>query len=250
MNIAMISGHYPPEPCGVGDYTAKLCDALRDQGLAVTHLHNKLRSPADVRRLYGRLREQPCDLVHLQYPSGYGRSLLPHLLSLRHGWLVTLHEMSEAHRLRRLAALLFAARARHLVFTTELERELACRRFPSLAGRSSAIPIASNIPAPTSPKQDEFVHFGLIRPKKGIEEFLAFVRAAQKDAAFGRYRFRIVGGVRDNQRPYLDTLQRAAAGLPITWSLNLTEREVAEVLSRARLGYLPFPDGLSERRGS
>jgi glycosyltransferase involved in cell wall biosynthesis len=38
--------------------------------------------------------------------------------------------------------------------------------------------------------------------------------------------------------------------LPIQWSIGLSENAVADLMSRSRIAYMPFPDGASERRTS
>lgn len=46
MRVLMITGSYPPDVCGVGDYTARLSEALAGQGLEVCVLTSRPGSPA------------------------------------------------------------------------------------------------------------------------------------------------------------------------------------------------------------
>lgn len=46
MRVLMITGSYPPHVCGVGDYTARLCEALAGQGLEVCVLTSRSGLPA------------------------------------------------------------------------------------------------------------------------------------------------------------------------------------------------------------
>ena len=49
---------------------------------------------------------------------------------------------------------------------------------------------------------------------------------------------------------YLDKVQSVSAALPVIWDLNLSAEAVAERLTQATIGYMPFPEGASERHSS
>src|SRR4051794_20890610 len=119
MRVTFISGSLPPEPCGVGDFTAKLVQALRDLGVTVSVIHGEDWTVAGVGNILRCIQESRPDIIHIQYPTrGFEKHLGPHLLALRVKSVVTLHEASQVHPLRTLSLLAFTMRS-HLVFTTE-----------------------------------------------------------------------------------------------------------------------------------
>ena len=86
MRVAMISGSYPPQPCGVGDYTARLVSELRAAKVEVdvftTALDEGRRDPpahgeiTDWRlstwwQASRLLLDRQYDVVHLQYPARF-----------------------------------------------------------------------------------------------------------------------------------------------------------------------------------
>jgi glycosyltransferase involved in cell wall biosynthesis len=189
----------------------------------------------------------------VQYPTaGFGKSLTPQLLSLLRRFVLTVHELEGRHLLRRLSFYPFWIRTQHVVFTCEFNRKYALRWAPWLRKMSSVIPLSSNIPAPLNGRNGralrEVVHFGLVRPKRGIEEVLEFANlAAEQRSALT---VRMVGGLPSQHAVYLAGVQKASLGLPITWDLDLSAEAVAERLGRATVAYIPFPDGASERNTS
>lgn len=97
-----MTGSYPPDQCGVGDYTGHLAAALAArEGLEVAVLTSRrsdLRRSStnaalfedmetwrlkEIGRLFRRIRQWRADVVHLQYPAqGYRSMLLPSLVPL------------------------------------------------------------------------------------------------------------------------------------------------------------------------
>jgi glycosyltransferase involved in cell wall biosynthesis len=252
MKVLMISGSYPPDVCGVGDYTCHLAEALIARGLEVILLQRKDWSWRSRRELLEEVRGTDYDILHIQYPSvGYGRSLLPQYLSFLCPAVVTLHEFSHSRFLRKLASFPFLLSARQLLFTTEFEQNWNQRLFPWIAAKSVAIPIGANI-GPTSGsgprRRDEVIYFGLISPRKGIEEVLDFASVACQSSS--NIQVRIIGQIAPIFQKYASTLMDRSRDLPVIWTLGKSESELASLFASASLAYLPFPDGASERRGS
>jgi glycosyltransferase involved in cell wall biosynthesis len=252
MKIVMLTGSYPPDPCGVGDNTAALVEALQAQGVSVAVVTGENWHAWQVRRLMGRIARHDPDVVHIQYPTvGFGTRLGPHLCSLLLPGVVTLHEVSAPHILRRLSLYAFTVSSRRLVFTTEGERRYAARFAPWIRSKSVVIPIGSAIRVGTRPRDlsgSSVLFFGLIRPNRGLEDVLALARLiAARNADL---RVRIVGRPDARYEDYCRGLQEAARGLPVDWMLELPEPEVADRLAEATFAYAPFPDGASERRSS
>ena len=133
-----MTGAHPPQACGVGDYTARLAEALaRRPGVEVGVLSSegavlatdaglaaKAGTPvllpgmldwsyAELGRMVRTIREWSPDVLHLQYPTtGYGNGRLPFLTPLI-GWLLgarvvrTWHEVTGWDRLRNWRNVLF-----------------------------------------------------------------------------------------------------------------------------------------------
>jgi glycosyltransferase involved in cell wall biosynthesis len=99
LRVAILTGSYPPEPCGVGDYAQHLVQHLAArEGLAIEAWvgttwpgppEPRVRPVLDpswgrtLRNLRRGLAEFRPHVVHIQYPTqGYGRRFLPWLLPL------------------------------------------------------------------------------------------------------------------------------------------------------------------------
>ena len=101
MRVMLITGSFPPMRCGVGDYTARLAEALggrddmsvavltsRETGSAKTPDGNYEVFPvvkkwklSEFMRIVGVVRRWRPDIVHIQFPTqGYSNGLLPWLL--------------------------------------------------------------------------------------------------------------------------------------------------------------------------
>jgi glycosyltransferase involved in cell wall biosynthesis len=252
MKVGIITGSYPPDVCGVGDYSNKLVRALEkvDIGVSViTHSDWRFKS---LRCIINKLANGDQDLLHLQYPTaGYGYSVLPQLLCVLYPMVVTLHEFSQAHLLRKIALLPFAIWAKRIVFTSHHEQQCAVTFFPWIRVITDVIPIGSNIPissCKSDPNKKEIIYFGLIRLNKGLEKI---VTLAERIADLKLpYVIRIIGNADLRHAGYKEQLQLQTRNLPVVWETGLDDHEVADLLACATVAYLPFPDGVSERRGS
>lgn len=243
-----------PGSCGVLDYSLRLATALKAQGVAVTLARGIRNDRLSLRALAAEIRACRPELLHIQYPMArYGASLLPLVAAWVPGvrTLVTLHEFSQAHPLRRLAALAFS-RAAALVFTTAQEEQAYWRWYPWSRGRTRVIPLGSNIPwlADAGKRDlDAVCYFGQIRPQRGLEAFIELVRLAQRQAP--QLRFRVLGAVPAGREDYCRELRGLAADLPqLDWALDGSDDAVAQRLAATGFVYLPYPDGASGRRGS
>jgi glycosyltransferase involved in cell wall biosynthesis len=252
--ILMVSGSWPPQACGVGDYTERLCRELENNGISVVRFADDRLSQLYSVGAVRRATEADCDVVHIQYPTaGYGRSFTPSALpaTVRNKpVVVTLHEYSVFRWYRRSW---FSPYARHCaarIFTTDEERRVFERRFPDRSGANHTIEIASNIPAaPGGEKSaDRVSYFGLIAPNKGIEAFLDLCEAAK--AVGSGLTFDMIGAVPERHRRYADEILRRAAACNAGLSLNLPDDAVAQRLATATYAYLPFPDGATAKRGT
>lgn len=252
MRVALLSGPCPPRECGVGDYTRLLADALRAREVETVDFPGSSWGLAGVLGVQSRLRRFRPDVVHMQYPTlGFGTKLGPQALALMTSCVITIHEASRSHFLRKIALLPFGVHPKHVIFTTEFERGFAVSWMPSLARVSSVIPIPSNIRAVAQRAErilNEISYFGLIMPSKGVEEVLRL--AALIKSAGLPLRVRIIGTPPAKYSAYADSLRSQSAELPVIWEFNLDEEQVAERLALSSLAYLPYQDGASERRAT
>lgn len=252
MKVALAAGPYQPGRCGVGDYTFRLAQALRKAGVlaeVVTSGDWRLRGLPSLLRTVRRVDP---DILHIQYPTaGFGHKLGPQGLAMTSPIIVTVHEASGSHLLRKLSLYPFSFRLKHVIFTTEFERRFALRWAPWITKRSSVIPIGSNIEARPQARDrslDEIVYFGLIRPGKGIEDVLSLAELLKTQCP--HLTMRIIGNCRPEQARYTAGLRERSKGLPLLWEENADDSTVARRLAASGIAYLPFPDGASDRRGS
>jgi glycosyltransferase involved in cell wall biosynthesis len=251
--VALLVGSNDALHCGVKDYARKLAEVLGEHNLRADVLAPPSWERTRFMRFFKDYLRGRYDLFHLQYPSiGMKASLMPHAFGLMGGrrrTLVTFHEFSALPFSQRTSLHLFRATVGTILLSTEFERAAMNRNFGALGAKQRVIPIGSNIPAaPISADIfPEVIYFGQIRPNKGIE---TFVHLAQMCAAEGKsYRFRALGSVPSSRKQYAESLA-ATAGSSVYWSYDLEESEVARILARSLAAYLPYPDGVSERRGS
>ena len=253
MKLFVIAGSLPPQVCGVGDFTGALIDALRDRGVTVTVIHRHPWRLRDIPTLLRQLRAGKPDLIHLQYPThGFRRSLVPHLVHLGmigRRRLTTLHDYAGQRWPVRLGMSIFTLGG-DLVVTGRLDRDALVRRHPWIAQRVTTIPIGSNIPSASWQPSDRFtvVHFGMLRPEKGIEEMIRLARLCRQQGRL--YRTVIMGAVVPHATEYAQSLFRLAQDSGIEWQLNVSPERASEVLRQAHVAYLAPPCGIHERRGT
>lgn len=266
--ILLISGSLPPRICGVGDYVYRLAAVLSRADLDVQVLTTA--APAETEAGFAvrpsvrgwrlshlpetirEIRSVQPDIVHLQYPTAeYGARLLPQALSLsRAPFITTIHEASYSHILRRASLYPFLAFADRVVATTAFEADYMARMYPPVRSRLSVIPVGSNIPAAQTRSRNRsmIAYFGLVAPKKGLEDFLRLARLA--GGAGERWTFQVIGSPPPKRETYAQRLRYGARSLAVDWLSYLPAEKVAQHLASAGAVYLPFPDGASLRRAS
>ena len=208
-----------------------------------------------------QLERGKADVVHLQYPAKvYRASVAPLLVLSRRKWarLVTLHEWCQSHTLRRYLSMAIVMRSDAAVFTSEYEIA-EWRRWHGRLGMSknrkvTVIPIGSNIgdwgeAEGGESRADEVVYFGLIRPDKGLEQFLQTARKAWETGY--SWRFVVIGRTPSGCEHYAQRLRTQAEACPnVEWIGPLDAKLALTRMRRAKVAYLPYPDGVSERRGT
>ena len=252
MRVVLVEGCCAPGTCGVGDYAGRLSAALARSGVHVEVAEQLNWGALGVPKAIKGIEALRPDIIHFQYPTvGFGRRLGPQIFATVRPSVVTIHEVSQAHKLRKLALLPFMLRSRHIIFTSPFEREFALRWAPWIAESSSVIPIGSNIKAASSTQQravNEIVYFGLIMPRKGLEDLIVLGSLLKTSGL--SIRIRIIGSLNPWHKEYFVKLQQRSASLPLIWELDLDAEQVADRLSRAAISYLPYVDGASDRRAT
>lgn len=254
LRVALITGAPLAGRCGIHDYVGQLASALATaDGLDAEVVSHEDWSPRGVRRLLGRVRALRPDILHIQYPMIVGwRSLGPHSLGflMSTPQVVTLHEFSSFDRLRRASMGAFAVSAKRIVLTTDFERARFLGMFPRAEAKTAVIPIGSNVPflPPRPGGEVTVIHFGQIKPGRGLEDFLRVARIAARTGAV--WRFKVVGAPVTWAADFVAGMQAQTEGGNVEWSVNLGDADAADALRSADVAYLPYPDGVSERRGS
>jgi glycosyltransferase involved in cell wall biosynthesis len=252
IKVILVTGSYPPDVCGTADYSARLEQSLANIGVEVEIFSGKQWTMRNAQKLVREIRQRNPDIVHVQYPTtGYGWKLGPQTMALLQPNVVTLHEASQGHFLRKLSLYPFTLRAKKIIFTNEYELRFVQRMAPWIVNQSTVIPIGSNI-VPTSlsaarnPKT--VTYFGLIRPKKGLEEAIELGRQLRQRSRL--WKIRIVGIVMPGYEAYSQNLRERSVDLGVQWELGLSGQALSRALSSTDIAYVPFPDGASERRSS
>lgn len=251
--VALVTGRGREGHNAINDYAALLCEGLRGRHFPAVHIQHQDWGIRGLRVLLGELDRLQPDLVHVQHPQSiYGSSLAPQLLTVIRPAVTTMHEASRYGPVLGRARLLpFLLRSRRVVVTSEFERKYVAGFAPWARNRIEVIPLASNIPmrsGAAGPRPQRLVYFGHLRPGKGLETFLR-VATVMAEATPG-LECLVIGSPVFNSTGYARRLQADLAATPIRWLTGLSAEAVSDELGRARVAYLPFPDGASERRGS
>jgi len=290
MRILMVTGSYPPQRCGVGYYTHKLVSELTDAGLEIDVVTTKgehFRDDPIVRfevpdwktrtwwREVGGMEKGRYDLIHVQYPArhyGYRPDLAGLTLTLKRRFpgvpvVVTVHEFSITHILRKLTVGAIVSPARAVVTTADSERNSLIRWLPWLKSRMSVIHVATNIsrlPISADRKREVRWHcgvkdedrlvvfFGLLHQNKGVRrmfEAFAIVHSMHPEA-----RLLMLTEFKPEENAYHAKLDSLTKELHIRgaviWKDFRDSTDVSELLSASDVAFMPFEDGVTLRRTS
>jgi glycosyltransferase involved in cell wall biosynthesis len=290
MRIVMVTGSYPPQHCGVGAFSQGLVRELRVGG----HEVDVVTTASATRRTDERpafeisrwtirnwwratawVAMRAPDVIHIQYPAKYygyrpSLALLSVILRLRvprTPIVVTIHEFSITHVLRRLTVGTIVLFADIVVLTTITERIALGRFVPWLRGKFRIVPVAAPIqrisltPAERSEVRTRMgiaetdlmvAYFGFLHPNKGIETlFRAFALACTREP---RLKLVMLSQFDPAGNRYHADMQRLVEALgvreSVSWPGFLSAVEVSRHLASADIGFFPFQDGVSLRRTS
>lgn len=254
MKILFITGSLPPEICGVGDYTAKLIEALRKHpSLHVNTFHKKDWALKNLWRYLREIKSTNSDLYHFQYPTeGYKYSFLPLLLVLflkKAKVVTTVHELSSRNLSAYIYTQVLIFFSGKVIVTNQVEERHAAKFV--FKKKITVIPIGSNIcesrysNRPFSERSIDLANFGHIRPMKGIEDFIGVKKSLGNEVNGA-----IIGQTLIRYDQYFNGLVDAVGSSEIEFILNKDEKDLADTLADVKIMYLPFSDGVSNRRGS
>lgn len=275
--LLFISGEYPPDVGGVGDYTERL-----RAGAASLGWHSRVLSRRQVRRWDARSlvwlvrTAPPTGVVHIQYQAGAydllgDVCLMPRLL--RHvrprvRVVTTFHDVRapflfpKAGRWREQAVRLLA-RTSHAIVAADA-RDLAWLGGPSL--RHHHVPIGSNVACAPPPGYDRpafraglgldphtlvVAYFGLRNSSKGLDVLFDAFKLVLAQAPNAR--LLLLGGEVGASDP---TDRQTAAhirqrlGERVLQTGWLPPEQLSACLLASDVALLPYADGASPRRGS
>jgi glycosyltransferase involved in cell wall biosynthesis len=278
--ILFVSGEYPPDIGGVGDYTARLRTALADLGCDSTALSRREVKRWDARSLVRVVRTAPRQgVVHIEFQAAAfdllgDVCLMPAVLRrFRPGvrTATTFHDarvpylFPKAGRLRP-AAVRLLARTSDAVIAADM-RDLTALGGPS--PRHHQVPIGPNLRCAPPPGYDRaafrarlglaradlaVVYFGLLNASKGLDLLLdSFERIL---ARHPRARLLLLGGEAGaSDRTDRSTAARLRGRIDVLgdhvvrtgW---LEPEQLSAYLLAGDVALLPYRDGASARRGS
>ena len=254
-DILIITGSYPPDICGVGDHTFNLMNTCIAQSWKIYYrknwkLNTLFKHIIDINSIGAKY-------ILMQFPTrGYYWNITPHLICLYFSWFtgkcfgVIVHEQSQQSLKAYVAELLILISANKLIFTTQYERNFAIKRIPFMKNRSTVVKILPNIKVsdvicPVEERNIDVAYFGQIMPLKGIEKFIHDTALLSSNK-----KIFIAGQVPPMFADFYKKIVSLCAKTNIRVMTNLSQTEVSELLNDTKIVYLPFPDGVSERRGS
>lgn len=251
--ILFVTGSYPPDVCGVGDYSKKLYESLNVESNILELFYKEKWGIKHIFSYLKEIRSKKTDIIHFQYPTeGYGYSILPLLLMLflpKKKLIITIHELSNRTFKARIFTLLMLFFNNRIIVTNEIEYNFL-KKIPVLKSKHIfIINIGSNISSSKNHLKDfskrkyDLAYFGHIRPTKGLESFISVSKTLDLTK-----KCVIIGQNLNKYQSYLQELQPKSDNL--SYILNGSEKETAENLCDCKIVYLPFPDGVSSRRGS
>ncbi|MFN8377070.1 MAG: glycosyltransferase family 4 protein [Anaerolineae bacterium] len=289
MRIGLISGEYPPQHGGVGDYTRRLGQALAEAGHEVFVLAGPTAREDDTRLTLDRVsgwklnagkladtwaKRRQIDVVNLQFQTAaYSMSPWVHFLPGRvqsAPVVVTFHDLRfpylfpKAGPLRPWIVRHLAASADGVIATNPEDYEHLCA-----VPHAAMIPIGSNIQSQDAPESsasirsrfgvepDEplIVYFGLFNRSKGLDQLVDAFKALRESGTAARLVLIGSAGSSDPTNQAYEAeirarVESAELNQAVRFTGFLPDTDVDALLHTADIVALPFLDGASMRRGS
>jgi glycosyltransferase involved in cell wall biosynthesis len=253
----IITGSYPPEICGVGDYVYNLINSKKAKEWELFY-----KCDWHFSKIISYIKElfslKP-GKIFLQYPTqGYKWSLVPHFICLYFSFftkikfVVVLHEYSQLTFKARFTLNLILFSANKIIVTNEIEKKCIIKINKSLKDKINIIKIFSNFTKSSLSKdyfsrEYDIIYFGQLRPNKGIEFFISEISSynIKKDKKIA-----IIGGSIDRFKSYGNSIITIAKENGIECIISRPTEEVSNLLNNSKIMFLPFPGGCSERNGT
>jgi glycosyltransferase involved in cell wall biosynthesis len=257
MRNVIITGSYPPDVCGVGDYVNNLINT--SEASEWIPFYRKNWSIYKLIPYILDLVSLKPQKIFLQYPTrGYGWSLVPHFLCAffscftKIRFIPILHEYSELTLKARFALnVIVLFTTKELVVTNVFEKNAILTRNKKFSNSIYIIKIFPNIGKSRGERgmsrYYDIVYFGQIHPNRGIEYFLSEVI---KYKAKRHINVAIIGAYSLQYKAYFDNIVKLAKKNDIILIINRPASEISELLNNSKILFLPFPDGCSERRAT
>ena len=168
--IAVVTGSFPPDKCGVGDYTYLLCNELSKNGFEVNVITSTDTSQKGKYNLYNNINEWKfkyifnifkdlskinTKLVHIQYPTrAYGKKIminfLPLFLKIKgYKVILTVHEYSDNSFLGKVRTVFTAIFSDSIIVVDQRYKIDMKKNFLLKKKDIEYVNIASNIPKAT-----------------------------------------------------------------------------------------------------
>jgi glycosyltransferase involved in cell wall biosynthesis len=254
--VLLVTGSFPPNICGVGDYTFKLIDNFKkNDSIDAQLFYQKNWSLSFILNYLKLIRSSNAQIVHFQYPTeGYGYSLLPLFLIFlirRQKVILTVHEFSNRTLKAKLVTFLMILFSNRIIVTNEFEHKAISKYLLFKRDKIHIINIGSNIPVSENAangferRKIDLTYFGHIRPNKGLDSFISLVEKLDSTRII-----RIVGQRLSKYQEYYESIKEKALFLGIELIVDQDSEITASILAECKIAYLPFPDGVSSRRGS
>lgn len=279
MKLLIITDTFPPDVCGIGDYTYHLADEIYKLNNDVTVLtkientnhsepfkvYNTINSwsALSFSKIKKCIDELNPDIIHIQYPNikSMGYYLLPFLINIiakyRGKVVITIHEHTHKTSIGKLANLIAVFFA-NIVFITEVNYKKAFRYFNS---NIQLLPVLSNIPKSSLTETEKQLvkqslnignrklvsYFGFIVDHKGVD--LIFEACNPEE-----HYILVIGDTTKFRSEYSKKIENIL--LSDKWKNSakstgfIRENDVANFLAASDVCIFPFKKGLGERNAS
>lgn len=276
----LVAPNNSPIKCGVADYYKNLMKALNSNSDFKRMNSSELEVEFNnfTKFLLTIKRSLLPPVVHIQYPmEAWGRSILPgvtpfilKLLGVKHV-IITLHEWSHMHPLRKLSIVPGLFFCDSFIFVSKTEQSSFKKSLSKVwrhaASRTHLIPIGSNIEIPEISyleileerkklaTNDEILlgYFGFIYPAKQLDKVLLALRQLLDRSI--KIKLVICGdfpnGHEDSKTAFFKLVAEHGLNDNVVFLGYIeSETELARTLSACDLNVQLYDDGLTARRGS
>jgi len=288
LKICYIVGAYPLMKCGVGDYTKKLVDEIKNRNIEVhiitstsatneNNVYNCIEkwNINSINKILKILKGIKPDIVHIQYPSNeYKKNVMINFLPLiirkicKCKVISTVHEYSVASKLGKIRNFISMKLSNQTVVVEKRYIDDVNKDFKKIAKKvkMNYIPIFSNIPKYDMSETEleelrkkigldnckVISYFGFLNKNKGFENIIEVLKKFKEDNENVKLLF--IGGINSENLYHKEILDKLKIN-GIENQVVITDfveapQMVANYLKISDVCMLPFIDGVSERNGS